>query len=193
MRCRCDLPVTVRPNSPPQITSVSVSKPLLLEILQQRRGRSIDFAAFACASRLRGASDGPTARHPICTNRTPRSTSRRATSSFAPTSVVVGARIPAAMPYVPPACGVIPDLDLLGFLGNIKRVRRFGLHLERHLEGLDPRFQLRVLLHVSRVLLVQVARPTPIPALALRRRELVLDVQDHFVQVHPLGVIHVEP
>ena len=50
----------MRPNSPPQITSVSSSKPRCFRSLQQRRGRLIGAAAHAACGCLRGRSGRPT-------------------------------------------------------------------------------------------------------------------------------------
>ena len=116
------------------MTSVSSSSPRCFRSLSSAAAGLVDLAGLARAgsvSRFAWWSQPPAY---TCTNRTPRSTSRRATSSFAPD---LGVAVQLA--------------DLLRLLGDVEGVGRLGLHPERHLERLDARLELRFLLELLAV------------------------------------------
>ncbi len=71
---------------------------------------------------------------------------------------------------------------------QVKRIRRFGLHFECHLIGLQPRFKLRLFLQILAVQLIELMDQIQLPALLGQRRVRIANVFDQLVHGSDLCV-----
>ena len=147
-----------RPISPPQCTSVVSSKPALLEILHQRRARLVGAAADGGQrlANVRVLSHGCPPRN-NCTNRTPRSTSRRAIRQRVPYSAVSGRRDRTAS-----CVASVSPTDVERLLGG-------GLHPRGQLVAGDAGLQIGLARMPLEMLPIQLGQEAPGSAAAARR------------------------
>ena len=153
--------IGVRPNSPPQMTSVSFSSP--------RAFRSVSSPAIGLihlSAVLRVQPDQLAVLVPPCCwavlceiwmNRTPRSASRRAIRHCRPKSRVSGSSRPYSF------------LVASDSLGDVEGLGRLGLHAERELERLDARLELRIVIPAVRAAAGSSAAACPARIAAVRR------------------------
>ena len=152
--CRCgrgrrSWRVGVRPNSPPQITSVSFSMPRCFRSCKQAGDRLVDRCCNCWSSdslRLRWWSQPPSV---TSTKRTPASTKRRASRHCRPKPLAPpprGPPMPGKPPPPPPPRSSMPySLERRGrFAARVHQLRQLGLHAEGEFVGLDQPLDLRV-------------------------------------------------
>jgi hypothetical protein len=150
--------VTVRPNSPPQMTSVSLSSPRCLRSLSSAAaGWSISWAfflevGFEIAVVIPAAGEHLHEAHAALDEPTGHE------------HAGAGLRHAVHVAHV------------LRLLRNVEGLGCFGLHAEGHLERLDARVELLFLLHLLAVERVELVREIELPALAVGAGERVADV-----------------
>ena len=153
--------MTVRPNSPPQIDQRAVEQAALLQIGEQRRRGGVD---------LGGA------------RRQPRFEVLVMIPAAGPDLDEADAALdePARDQQLPALRRVaVQRADALRLLRQIERVGRFDLHPVGHLERLDARLELRVLLQLLAVHRVQLLHQIELAPLLVAAEVLVADVRNH--------------
>ena len=84
--------------------------------------------------------------------------------------------------------GAIHFLDMFRFAADVEGFGRFLLHAVGEFKRLDPRFQLRFVLAIGLVLLIQLPQKIQLLSLLPRRDAFVFDVFDQFFDGGMLGV-----
>ena len=169
------LTVGVRPNSPPQMTSVLVEQAALLQVLSSA-GDGLIASSRQCvrwfASMSSWLSHGCPSPCQTCTNRTPRSTSRRAMRICRPCT---------PGPYI--------SRMWLRLAADIEGVGRFHLHAIGQLEGLHAGFELRRRRRaVARACRLSDCTQIELPPLLGRRSSNCFDVLDQLFDIVVLAI-----